>query len=166
MKHPDLEKLRREGVEIPYGATGRRKLRCPKCHDRRSDKRDKSLYVNLDHCVCVCFYCGWKLYFGADDEPRSHYRRDELRTSFRREDLHFSYRRSYSQSSSYRRDYSQSSKRSNGEPRLDYRRDYPQSSTYRREVSSSSYRRDYPRRSASSLEELCRPAKVVASNKK
>ena len=137
MKHPDLEKLRREGVEIPYGATGRRKLRCPKCHDRRSDKRDKSLYVNLDHCVCVCFYCGWKLYFGADDESRSHYRRDELRTSFRREDLHFSYRRSYSQSSSYRR-----------------------------EVSSSSYRRDYPRRSASSLEELCRPAKVVASNKK
>lgn len=67
----NLQKLRDHGVDVPYGATGRRKMKCPHCSHRRTDKRDKSLYVNLDHGVARCFYCDWKLYFAEDDDWRS-----------------------------------------------------------------------------------------------
>lgn len=48
------------GIEIPYGRTrGQVKAICPRCHEQRSDKRDRSLSVDLDKGVWNCHYCGW-----------------------------------------------------------------------------------------------------------
>ena len=48
------------GIEIPYGRMrGQIKTFCPECRDRRTDKRDKSLSVDLDNGVWHCHYCGW-----------------------------------------------------------------------------------------------------------
>lgn len=48
------------GIQIPYGKqAGKVKTFCPKCHDRRNDKRDKSLSVDLDKGLWNCHYCGW-----------------------------------------------------------------------------------------------------------
>ncbi len=35
------------------------KVKCPKCNERRSDKRDRSLSVNVDLGVFRCHYCGY-----------------------------------------------------------------------------------------------------------
>ena len=40
--------------------SGRMKTHCPQCRDRRKDKRDKSLSVNLDLGLAYCHYCNWK----------------------------------------------------------------------------------------------------------
>lgn len=37
--------------------SGKEKLRCPECHETRSDKTDKSLLVNHDEGRGKCFYC-------------------------------------------------------------------------------------------------------------
>lgn len=48
------------GIEIPFGRTsGKVKTHCPQCHAQRSNKRDKSLSVDLDKSVWNCHYCGW-----------------------------------------------------------------------------------------------------------
>lgn len=48
------------GIEIPYGRTyGQIKTYCPECRDRRTNKQDKSLSVDLDNGVWHCHYCGW-----------------------------------------------------------------------------------------------------------
>lgn len=48
------------GIEIPAGRHGGKvKVICPKCHERRTDKRDKSLSVDLDKGVWHCHYCMW-----------------------------------------------------------------------------------------------------------
>lgn len=48
------------GIVIPYGKrSGKIKTFCPECHERRRDKRDKSLSVDLDKQVWNCHYCGW-----------------------------------------------------------------------------------------------------------
>ena len=48
------------GIDIPYGRTrGQVKTICPRCHEQRSDKRDRSLSVDLDEGVWNCHYCGW-----------------------------------------------------------------------------------------------------------
>lgn len=48
------------GIQIPYGRTsGQVKTFCPKCHDMRHDKSDRSLSVNLDEGVWHCHYCNW-----------------------------------------------------------------------------------------------------------
>lgn len=48
------------GINIPDGkARGKLKTHCPQCRDRRKDKRDKSLSVDLDKEVWNCHYCGW-----------------------------------------------------------------------------------------------------------
>lgn len=48
------------GIEIPYGRkSGHIKVFCPKCRDQRSNKRDRSLSVDLDKGVWKCHYCGW-----------------------------------------------------------------------------------------------------------
>ena len=48
------------GIQIPYGRTsGKVKTFCPVCRERRTDKRDKSLSVDLDKMVWNCHYCGW-----------------------------------------------------------------------------------------------------------
>lgn len=38
---------------------GKLKMLCPKCHDTRSNKRDKSLSVDVDKGVWHCHYCSW-----------------------------------------------------------------------------------------------------------
>lgn len=49
------------GIEIPFGKTsGQIKTLCPHCHDTRTDKKDKSLSVNLDKGIWHCHYCEWK----------------------------------------------------------------------------------------------------------
>ena len=46
------------GIEIPFGRTsGNVKVKCPKCIDKRSNKRDKSLSVNLNEGIFKCHYC-------------------------------------------------------------------------------------------------------------
>ncbi len=48
------------GIQIPYGRqSGEVKTYCPKCHEQRTDKRDKSLSVNLDKGIWLCHYCSW-----------------------------------------------------------------------------------------------------------
>lgn len=48
------------GIQIPYGKrTGKIKTYCPKCHNQRTDKRDKSLSVDLDKGLWNCHYCSW-----------------------------------------------------------------------------------------------------------
>lgn len=71
MKTINYQKLRDQGICVPYGARGRKKMRCPFCSDRRSNKRDKSLYINFDIGVARCFYCDWKFYFAEDDNWHS-----------------------------------------------------------------------------------------------
>ena len=56
----DMKTYRDFGIEIPYGRMrGQIKTFCPECRDRRTDKRDKSLSVDLDNGVWHCHYCGW-----------------------------------------------------------------------------------------------------------
>ncbi len=48
------------GIQIPYGRrSGQVKVICPRCHEQRTDKRDRSLSVDLDKGVWNCHYCGW-----------------------------------------------------------------------------------------------------------
>ena len=68
------------GIDIPAGRnSGKMKVICPKCHDRRKDKRDKSLSVDLGKGVWHCHYCGWSgtIHVGerSHDAPKKEYRR-------------------------------------------------------------------------------------------
>lgn len=57
------------GIKIPFGrTTGKVKCFCPQCHDTRSDKRDKSLSVDLDKGVWNCHYCSWSGTIYVPDE--------------------------------------------------------------------------------------------------
>nr|DAQ87135.1 MAG TPA: DNA directed DNA polymerase [Caudoviricetes sp.] len=57
VKHKDYSEF---GIDIPYGRrSGKIKTICPQCHDQRSNKRDKSLSVDLDKGVWHCHYCNW-----------------------------------------------------------------------------------------------------------
>nr|DAO61648.1 MAG TPA: DNA directed DNA polymerase [Caudoviricetes sp.] len=57
IKHKDFAEF---GIDVPYGRrSGKIKTICPKCHDQRSNKRDKSLSVDLDKGVWHCHYCNW-----------------------------------------------------------------------------------------------------------
>lgn len=48
------------GIEIPFGRkSGHIKTFCPKCRDSRSNKRDRSLSVDLDNGLWKCHYCGF-----------------------------------------------------------------------------------------------------------
>lgn len=47
------------GIEIPFGRkSGHIKTFCPWCRDKRSNKRDRSLSVDLDKGIWKCHYCG------------------------------------------------------------------------------------------------------------
>ena len=49
------------GIDIPSGRTsGNIKVFCPKCHDQRHDKTDRSLSCNLATGEFNCHYCGFK----------------------------------------------------------------------------------------------------------
>ena len=57
IKHKDFAEF---GIDVPYGRrSGKIKTICPQCHDLRSNKRDKSLSVDLDKGVWHCHYCNW-----------------------------------------------------------------------------------------------------------
>lgn len=57
IKHKDFAEF---GIDVPYGRrSGKIKTICPQCHDQRSNKRDKSLSVDLDKGVWHCHYCNW-----------------------------------------------------------------------------------------------------------
>lgn len=47
------------GIDIPLGRRGKIKMFCPQCHETRSNKRDKSLSVNIDTGMFNCHYCGF-----------------------------------------------------------------------------------------------------------
>ncbi len=47
------------GIQLGGRTSGQIKTFCPKCHSRRSDKRDKSLSCNLDTGSYMCHYCNW-----------------------------------------------------------------------------------------------------------
>lgn len=48
------------GIQVPYGKqAGQVKTFCPQCHERRNDKRDRSLSVDLTKGRWHCHYCGW-----------------------------------------------------------------------------------------------------------
>ncbi len=48
------------GVNVNGRTSGKVKTFCPKCHDQRKNKRDKSLWVNIDLEKGQCYHCGWK----------------------------------------------------------------------------------------------------------
>ena len=50
--------------------SGRMKTFCPQCHTQRTDKRDKSLSVNLDTGQAYCHYCNWKLNIQWEERPK------------------------------------------------------------------------------------------------
>lgn len=53
-----FDSYKQAGVEIHSGRTIQ-KVHCPKCHDNRKNKRDKSLSVNCQKGVWLCHHCGW-----------------------------------------------------------------------------------------------------------
>lgn len=68
------------GIYIPSGRnSGKVKVICPKCHDKRKNRRDKSLSVDLDKGVWHCHYCSWSgtIHIGerSHDAPKKEYRR-------------------------------------------------------------------------------------------
>lgn len=67
-----MKDYRDYGIQIPYGRTsGKVKTFCPNCRERRTDKRDKSLSVDLDKGVWLCHYCNWAGHLEhTEDEKR------------------------------------------------------------------------------------------------
>lgn len=66
------------GIEIPYRRTsGNVKTFCPNCRERRTDKRDKSLSVNLDTGVWNCHYCGWSGHLEYTEEAKAEWVKDQ-----------------------------------------------------------------------------------------
>lgn len=62
----------KHGIEIPYNrASGNIKTYCPQCKDKRHNKRDKSLSVNLETGLFNCHYCG---YCGCAKEQEDEWR--------------------------------------------------------------------------------------------
>jgi len=48
-------------IEVPSGRySGNYKTLCPKCHEQRRDKKDRSLSCNLATGQFKCHYCGWE----------------------------------------------------------------------------------------------------------
>lgn len=63
------------GIYAPYGGTsGNKKVFCPQCHESRSDKRDKSLSIDLATGKFNCHYCG---YSGCAAEQEE-WKRDDI----------------------------------------------------------------------------------------
>ena len=50
---------------------GKKKQFCPKCHENRKDKRDKSLSVDWEKCIAHCHYCGENFFFGKTEKLNS-----------------------------------------------------------------------------------------------
>ncbi|MEG1564593.1 MAG: AAA family ATPase [Bacteroides sp.] len=56
------------GIDTQGRTSGRLKTICPKCHEQRRDKRDKSLSINLDLGMGKCHYCGWTFHLDDDSD--------------------------------------------------------------------------------------------------
>ena len=57
------------GIVVPTGRySGNVKVFCPKCHDQRKDKRDRSLSCNLATGEFLCHYCDFKGCTAEEDE--------------------------------------------------------------------------------------------------
>ena len=66
-----MKDYRDYGIQIPYGkSSGKVKTFCPKCHETRRDKRDKSLSVDLDKGVWNCHYCGFSGHLEYDEHEK------------------------------------------------------------------------------------------------
>ena len=50
---------------------GKKKQFCPKCHENRNDKRDKSLSVDWEKCIAHCHHCGENFFFGKTEKLNS-----------------------------------------------------------------------------------------------
>ena len=59
----DYNKLEKFGI----ANDGKKKQFCPKCHENRNDKRDKSLSVDWGRCIAHCHYCGENFFFGKTE---------------------------------------------------------------------------------------------------
>ena len=60
----DYNKLEKFGITN----NGKKKQFCPKCHENRTDKRDKSLAVDWKKCIAHCHYCGENFFFGKTEK--------------------------------------------------------------------------------------------------
>lgn len=66
-----MKDYRDYGIDIPAGKQrGKVKCFCPQCRNQRSNKRDKSLSVDLDKGVWNCHYCGWGGSLGYTDTEK------------------------------------------------------------------------------------------------
>ena len=63
----DYNKLEKFGITD----NGKKKQFCPKCHENRTDKRDKSLSVDWKQCIAHCHYCGENFFFGKTEKLNS-----------------------------------------------------------------------------------------------
>ena len=53
-----MDRFKELGIDTHGHTSGKMKTKCPWCHAQRTDKRDKSLSVNLDTKLYLCHYCG------------------------------------------------------------------------------------------------------------
>ena len=51
-----------ERLDLNGRTSGKMKVYCPLCRDKRKDKRDKSVLVNLDNGTAHCYYCDTTFY--------------------------------------------------------------------------------------------------------
>lgn len=59
------------GIQIPYGKRGGQvKAFCPKCHNQRTNKTDRSLSVDLNKGLWKCHYCGFSGCLEYDEEEK------------------------------------------------------------------------------------------------
>lgn len=47
------------GIQVDANGSPQQKVKCPKCNHKRSNKKDKSLSVNIEGGMFRCHYCGW-----------------------------------------------------------------------------------------------------------
>lgn len=67
--------FRKYGIDTCGRTSGKIKCRCPQCHEQRSDKRDKSLSVNLTLGLAYCHYCNWTV--KVPDNAAAKYQKQE-----------------------------------------------------------------------------------------
>ncbi len=60
-------------IDLKGRSRGKVKVHCPKCHDTRSNKQDRSLSVDIDAGLYKCHYCSWS--GSAADKEDSEWRR-------------------------------------------------------------------------------------------
>lgn len=66
-------------IDLRGHTSGHVKTFCPFCHERRKDKRDKSLSVDIDRGLYKCHYCDAQGYVPDEDEERRKEQRRQRR---------------------------------------------------------------------------------------